>query len=223
LSAALLGEALPNLAGAAMLLLGLLLPLGQRRASAAAARLVAWQGGLLALAAASAAWSEAGVRHLWVLALGALLARALLLPTLLRLGTGRTRADALPRAADGTPASAPRVVPLLAGGGLAVLATASILPAGTGLEPGVGEGLALALAILLLGLLAMLLGRGVASGLLGLVAAENGALLALVHAGDTMPGAAVLAVLSPGLLGFIALAARGRGGVSDGLPWALRP
>ena len=78
-------ETVPNLAGAAMMLLGLLLPLGRRRAPAAAPRLVAWQGGLLALAAASAAWSGAGARHLWFLALGALLARALLLPALLRL------------------------------------------------------------------------------------------------------------------------------------------
>ena len=208
-----------------MLLLGLLLPLLRRRASAVAPRLVAWQGGLLALAAACAAWSGAGARHLWLLALGALLARALLLPTLVRLGTGRTGGDALPRAAGGTPASAPSVVRLLAGGGLAVLAATSVLPAGPGIEPAVGEGLALALAILLAGLLAMWLGRGSVSGLLGLVAAENGALLAVVHAGDAMPGlAAALAVLSPGLLGCIALAAvrGGRGGFSEALPWAVR-
>ena len=222
MSAALVGEALPNLAGAAMLLLGLLLPLGPRRASAAAARLVAWQGGLLALAAASAAWSEAGVRHLWVLALGALLARALLLPTLLRSGTGRTRADALPRAADGTPASAPRVVPLLAGGGLAVR-DGFDTACGDRIGAGGGRGLGAGACHPALGTPgdAAAARRGV--GLLGLVAAENGALLALVHAGDTMPGAAVLTVLSPGLLGFVAFAARGRGGVSDGLPWALRP
>ena len=222
-AASLAAEAVPNLAGAAMLLLGLLLPLGSRRASAAAApRWVAWQGGLLALAAASAAWSGAGGWHLWVLAFGALAGRALLLPGLLRMATGRVGGDAPPR---GAPASVPGVVRLLAGGGLAVLAAASVLPAGTGMEPGAGEGLALALGILLAGLLAMLLRRGVVSGLLGLVAAENGALLAVVHAGDALPGAAALAVLSPGLLGCVALAAareHGRDDVLRALPWAMR-
>ena len=97
--------------------------------------------------------------------------------------------------------------------------------AGAGIEPAVGEGLALALAILLAGFLAMLLGRGSASGLLGLVAAENGALLAVVHAGNAMPGvSAALAVLSPGLLGCVALAAArgGRGGFAEALPRAVR-
>jgi hydrogenase-4 component E len=218
----LVAEAVPNLAGAAMLLLGLLLPLAPRGASPAAPRLVAWQGGMLALAAASVAWSGEGARHLWVLALGALAGRALVLPTLLRAGTtGRRDGDALTREAGA--ASGSGVARLLAGGGLAVLAAACVLPGAAGMEPGRGEGLALALGILLAGLLAILSRRGLASGLLGLVAAENGALLAVVHAGDAVPAAAALAVLSPGLAGCVVLASRGRGdAVRDALPWALR-
>jgi hydrogenase-4 component E len=215
-------SAAPILAGAAMLLLGLLLPMARRRS--AAARLAAAQGGMLALAAASAAWSGAGP-HLWRVALGALAGRALLLPALLRLATDGNAAA--PRAAAGEampPASGSATAPLLAGGGLAVLAVAAATAVGAGLEPGTREGVALALATLLAGLLAMLLRRGVFSGLLGLLAAENGALLGLVQAGDGLPGAAALAVLSPGLVACVSLALRGRGfgAVSMVLPRAAR-
>lgn len=197
-------NAVPFLAGTGMLLLGLLLPVARRHG--AAARLVAAQGGLLALAAASAAWGGAG-RHLWLLAVGALVGRALPVPVLLRLAAGRSRGATWPPSAPGAGGR------FLLGGGLAVLAVAAVLPAGSGLEPATREGFAVALAALLTGLLAMLLSRGVASGLLGLLAAENGALLGLVHAGGA-PGAAVLAVLSPGLVAcvlFAAMRARGAG------------
>jgi len=195
-------DAVPNLAGAAMLLLGLLLPLRQR--GRAAARSVAWQGGLLALAAAVVA-SRGGGAQLWLLALGALAGRAVFLPTLLRLASaGRSGGDASARP-GATPGAGAL---LLAGGGLAVLAVAAVSPAGSGVEAGAREGLALALAVLLAGLLAMIGRRGAPSALLGLIAAENGALLGVVHAGG-VSGAAVLAVLSPGLVACAALALRG--------------
>lgn len=204
-------DAIPNLAGAAMLLLGLLVPLRRRVASA---RLVAVQGGLLALAAASAAWGGAGA-HLWFLAFGAFAGRALLLPTLFRLAAARNGPDGATRGGGAGL--------LVAGGGLAVLAIAAVVPAEAGLGPGTRVGLALALAILLLGLLTALLRRGVLSALLGLIAAENGALLATVHAGGGALGALALAVLSPGLVLCVVLALRGGiGGVSGALPWALR-
>jgi hydrogenase-4 membrane subunit HyfE len=198
-----MADSVPNLAGVAMLLLGLALPL--RRGVAAAARLVAAQGGLLAFAAAGAAAAESSGAgpHLWLLALGALAGRALLVPTLFRLLAARTGADRAEARVGGGAAL------LVAGGGLAVLAVAALVPAGVGLAPGMRVGLALALAVLLLGLLTALLRRGVGFALLGLLAAENGALLALVHAGGALPGAAALAVLSPGLVASIALASRG--------------
>jgi hydrogenase-4 component E len=223
-AATLLAEAVPNLAGAAMLLLGFLLPLRARSATGAA-RLVAWQGGLLACAAGAAAWGGAAGPQLWPLAIGALAGRALPLPTLLRLATGCAVGDP-PRRSGGAArrSSVSDAVTLLAGGGLAVLSAAAVLAAaGTGMEQGTREGLALALATLLTGLLAMLLRRGVVHGLLGLVAAENGALLALVHAGDAaVPGAAALAVLSPGIAGCVALASRRRDAFWEALPWAPR-
>lgn len=234
MSGASLADTVPNLAGVAMLLLGLLLP--TRRRHGAATRLAAWQGGLLALAAASTAWGGEAGPLLWLLAVGALAGRALLLPALLRLATERAGGDAVPRAddhapprtgGDGSPlggSAAPTVpgatVSLLAGGGLAVLAVAAVMPAGAGMASGTREGLALALAVLLAGLLTMLLRRGVLFGLLGLLAAENGALLGLVHAGGAMPGAAALAVLSPGLVACVLLAARSGRGVSvQSLRW----
>ena len=206
-------DAISNLAGAAMLLLGLLLPL---RRAAAAARLLAVQGGALALAAAAVAWGGAGGgaggAQLWLLALGALAGRALSLPTLLRLAAGRAGAGRAARAGGAGF--------LVAGGGLAMLAAAAVVPAGTGLQPGTRVGLALALGVLLTGLLAALSRRGAPLRLLGLLAAENGALLALVHAGG---GAAALAVLSPGLVACAALAFRdGPDAVRGALPWALR-
>lgn len=273
-------EAIQNLAGAAMLLLGLLLPTRRRHGSAA--RLAAWQGGLLALAAACAAWSGTEGAILWALAFAALAGRALLLPALLRLATARGPGGALPRGDSatqgredgeafpfdgGAPPQAgsgalsrvgdsmhgrledddlrlggeafPRAggdawrrgaggahqrgggaaapvrsasVSLLAGGGLAVLAVAAVVPAGAGMASGTREGFALALAVLLAGLLTMALRRGVAFGLLGLLAAENGALLGLVHAGAAAPGATALAVVSPGLVACAALAAARVGG-----------
>lgn len=204
------------LAGAAALLLGLLLPL-QRRGAAAAARLVAAQGGMVALAAASAAWSGTGGPHLWLLAFGALAGRALFLPALVRLVTGE---GVVSRAAAPFGGAAP----LLAGGGLAVLGVAAVLAVGAGAGAGARGGFALALATLVVGLLAMLQRRGVRSGMLGLLAAENGALLGLVHAGDGVPGAAALAVLSPGLVACVALASRGQGlaALANALPWASR-
>jgi hydrogenase-4 component E len=223
LSEAILADAVPNLAGVAMLLLGLMLPLGRRNATTASARLLAWQGGLLACAAAATAWGGAGGPHLWLLALGALAGRALALPTLLRAAMGHAAGGALPGRGDAARPSMSGAVGIAAGGGLAMLAVAAVLAAGAGVQLGTREGLALSLAILLAGLLAMLARRGMVPGLLGLLAAENGALLGLVHAGDAVPGAAALAVLSPGLAGCVVLASRGRGGaVRDALPWALR-
>jgi hydrogenase-4 membrane subunit HyfE len=218
-TAAFLQEVIPNLAGAAMLLLGLLLPLRER--VEAAGRLVAPQGGLLALAAGSAAWGGAGW-HLWFLALGALVGRALLLPAMLRLATGGGRGRGLPHGSGrgAQPPAVSAVAFLLAGGGLAVLAAAAVLPTGPGLDSGMRGGLALALAALLAGLLATVPRRAPLRGLLGLFAAENGALLAVVHAGEGMPGAAALAVLSPGLVTCFALAARARGGASSLNLWA---
>lgn len=250
-----LAEAMPNLAGVAMLLLGLLVPTRRRRD--AAARLVAWQGGLLGAAAATAAWGGGAVSAgppLWLLAFGALAGRGLLLPALLRLAARPAGGGALSRSAgsalpplggDARPSSGGDAIPhpggnappragglafpqafgltlrgtpnaaasLLAGGCLSVLAVAAVIPAGAGVAPGTREGMALALAVLLAGLLTMFLRRDVPFGMLGLLAAENGALLGLVHTcGGALPGAAALAAaLSPGLAACLVLAARGGG------------
>jgi hypothetical protein len=115
-------------------------------------------------------------------------------------------------AGDGPPPPpSPGAAPLLLGGGLAVLAVAAVVPAGGGVAPGGLGGLGAGARVLLAGLLAARLRRDLPSGLLGLLAAENGALLGLVHAGETLPGVAALAVLSPGLAACAALAAT-RGG-----------
>ncbi len=228
-------DSMVDLAGAAMLLLGLLLPV-QRRCGAAA-RLAAWQGGFLALAAAVAAWNGGG-NGLWLVAVVAAAGRAARLPALLRLATtsigGGGDADApsravgasVSRAGSAAPAGPGTVATLLAGTGLAVLAAAAVAATGAGVEVGTREGLALALATLLAGLLAMLgrrRGGGVAFGLLGLVAAENGALLGLVHAGGTPGAAAAFAALSPGLVACVSLAAlRGGGALRAAMPWAPR-
>jgi hydrogenase-4 membrane subunit HyfE len=246
LSAAELADLAGDLAGVAMLLLGLLLPMQRRRE--AAARLVAWQGGLLALAAGAAALGGAGP-YCWLMAFLALVVRALLLPERLRLAVGRAEgadaarlhgagasylgggdsvgrgggSDVLPRAGGATPSGLGAVPSFLVGGGLAVLAFAAVTSAGAGMDAGTREGLALALAILLAGLLAILLGRGLPFGLVGLLAAENGALLGLVHAGGMFGLGAALAAVSPGLVACDLLAAlRGRGHPLGALRKALR-
>lgn len=217
MSATAFAAVLPNLAGVAMLLLGLRLPLRGERDVEGAARSVAWQGALLALAAGAAASGGAGP-HLWLLACGAIGGRALLLPVLMRSAAG----SGMTAGAGSTTAPARAIVRLLAGGGLASLAAAVVLPAGAALGSGMREGLALSLAILLVGLLAMLGRRRAPLDLLGLIAAENGALLALVHAGAAAPGAVALAVFSPGLVACVALASRGGFAFADALPWPFR-
>ncbi len=204
MSGALWTATLPTLAGMAMLLLGLLLPTRVRLDQAT--RLAAWQGGLLALAAAAAAWN--GAVLLWPLAAVALSGRAVLLPALVRRATGG--------AASGRPPARSVVGSLLAGTVLAVLAVAAVVPPGAGDGvAGMREGAGVALAVLLAGMLASAARRGLGFGLIGLLAAENGALLGLVEAGAAgvpLPVAASLAVLSPGLLAAAALAARRGGG-----------
>jgi hydrogenase-4 membrane subunit HyfE len=248
LSAAQLADLAGDLAGVAMLLLGLLLPMQRRRE--AAARLVAWQGGLLALAAGAAALGGAGP-YCWLMAFLALVVRALLLPERLRLAVGTDFArlrgagasldvgafslrgggssgpggggDVRPRAGGATLSGLGAVPSFLVGGGLAVLAFAAVTSAGAGMDAGTREGLALALATLLAGWLAILLGRGLPFGLVGLLAAENGALLGVVHAGGMFGLGAALAAVSPGLVACDLLAAlRGRGHPLEALRKALR-
>ncbi|MCX7371992.1 MAG: hypothetical protein NTW56_06090 [Alphaproteobacteria bacterium] len=153
------------LAGAALLLAFLQL---SRRSVRAIILLAAAQAGLLALAAAAAgAW--------WV-ALLVLAGKAVLLPA------------ALWKAApdDATDTGIGVIASLLAGGALLALAIAVALPIAPGGLALSRQELALALAVLLLGLLMLATRRHPLAQAAGLMGAENAVLLAAIGAG--LPG-----------------------------------
>lgn len=160
-----------HLLGGAMLLLSFVL-LYQRRVPAVVATFAA-QGALLAAAAAWQALIQ-GATELYLTAAIALIAKAVLIPVALRVLIRRLDLDGTVETALGIGPS------LLAGIGLVALATLVVLPTTAGAMALVREDLAIALSIVLLGMLMMLTRRNAILQVIGLLSLENGLILAAV-------------------------------------------
>jgi hydrogenase-4 component E len=158
--------------GGAMLLCSFLL-LTQRRLGGLI-WLLAAQGLLLAMAAAWQGYSQGSV-HLYASAAIALAAKAVAIPLALREATRRTGGAA----AD---AGLPTIPALLGGGAMVALAILVALPASAGTSALMREDLAIALSILLLGLLMMCTRRHALAQAAGLLSMENALMLAAIGA-----------------------------------------
>lgn len=183
-----LARALPPLAGAAMLVLALAMPLARR--VGLAALLAASQAACLALAALALAAGSAPPRHAgWEL-----LAVA--------LGTLALKTAVLPRAAN---ALAPALAPAPSGPGgprpaaVALAAAAAALLALVLAAPAVGTMPALALSVVLAGAICTALRRDPLGRIAGILVLENGLVLALAAA--AAPGLALLALATLALPG----------------------
>jgi hydrogenase-4 component E len=157
--------------GGAMLLLSCML-LYQRRVAAVITAL-ALQGGVLAAAAAWQGYVQ-GAPQLFLTALIALLAKAVLIPLALRLLVRRFDLDRTVETALGIGAS------MLAGIALVALAILVVLPVTGGAQAVAREDLALALSVVLLGMLMMITRRNAILQVVGLMSLENGLILAAV-------------------------------------------
>ena len=157
--------------GGAMLLLSCML-LYQRRVAAVITAL-ALQGGVLAAAAAWQGYMQ-GAPQLFLTALIALLAKAVLIPLALRLLVRRFDLDRTVETALGIGAS------MLAGIALVALAILVVLPVTGGAQAVAREDLALALSVVLLGMLMMITRRNAILQVVGLMSLENGLILAAV-------------------------------------------
>ena len=157
--------------GGAMLLLSCML-LYQRRIAAVITAL-ALQGGVLAAAAAWQGYVQ-GAPQLFLTALMALLAKAVLIPLALRLLVRRFDLDRTVETALGIGAS------MLAGIALVALAILVVLPVTGGAQAVAREDLALALSVVLLGMLMMITRRNAILQVVGLMSLENGLILAAV-------------------------------------------
>jgi hydrogenase-4 component E len=162
---------LSHMLGGGVLLLSFLL-LYQRRIGAVINAFAA-QGTLLALAAAWQGWVQ-GAPGLYLTALLALAAKGVLIPLALhhivrRLDLHRTVETAL-----GIGPS------LMAGVALVGLAILAVLPATEGAGALAREDLALALSVVLLGMLMMITRRNAISQVIGLLSLENGLILAAI-------------------------------------------
>jgi hydrogenase-4 component E len=157
--------------GGAMLLLSFML-LYQRRV-AAVINALALQGAVLA---AAAAWQGhvQGAPQLYLTALIALAAKAVLIPLALRLLVRRFDLDRTVEAALGIGAS------MLAGIALVALAILVVLPVTGGAQAVAREDLVLALSVVLLGMLMMITRRNAILQVAGLMSLENGLILAAV-------------------------------------------
>jgi len=162
---------LAHVLGGAMLLLSFML-LYQRRV-AAVINALALQGAVLA---AAAAWQGhvQGAPQLYLTALIALAAKAVLIPLALRLLVRRFDLDRTVEAALGIGAS------MLAGIALVALAILVVLPVTGGAQAVAREDLALALSVVLLGMLMMITRRNAILQVAGLMSLENGLILAAV-------------------------------------------
>jgi hydrogenase-4 component E len=159
--------------GGAMLLLSFVL-LYQRRVPAMVQALAA-QGAVLALAAAWQGLVQ-GAPQLYVTALIAAAAKAVLIPLALR---ALIRRLALHKGVETALGIGPS---LLAGGALVALAILVVLPVTAGARAIAREDLAIALSIVLLGMLMMVTRRNAISQVIGLMSLENGLILAAVGA-----------------------------------------
>ena len=160
-----------HLLGGAMLLLSFVL-LYQRRVQAVI-NAFAMQGGVLALAAAWQAWVQ-GAPELYLTALLALVAKALLIPFALRAMLRRLDLHRAVETALGIGAS------MMAGVAVVALAILVVLPITTGVHAIAREDLAFALSVVLLGMLMMITRRNAVSQVIGLMSLENGLVLAAV-------------------------------------------
>jgi hydrogenase-4 component E len=157
--------------GGLMLLLSFTL-LYQRRVTAVINAL-ATQGAVLA---AAAAWQGLvqGAPQLYLTALIALLAKAVLIPLALRLLIQRFRLDRTVEPALGIGPS------MIAGVALVALAILVVLPITGNARAIAREDLALALSVVLLGMLMMITRRNAILQVVGLMSLENGLILAAV-------------------------------------------
>lgn len=136
--------------------------------------LLAAQGLLLAMAAAWQGYSQAS-GHLYTSAAIAFAAKAVAIPLALREATRRVGGSA----AD---AGLPAMPALLGGGAMLALAILVALPVSSGTSALAREDLAIALSILLLGLLMMCTRRHALAQAAGLLSMENALMLAAVGA-----------------------------------------
>lgn len=163
---------LAHLLGGGMLLVSFVL-LYQRRVPAVIGAF-ALQGALLAAAAAWQGWVQ-GAPQLYVTALIALLAKAVAIPLALRALVRRLDLHRTVETALGIGSS------LVAGVALVALAIMVALPATAGVRAAIArEDLALALSVVLLGMLMMITRRNAILQVVGLMSMENGLILAAV-------------------------------------------
>ena len=162
-----------HLLGGAMLLLSFVL-LYQRRVQAVI-NAFAVQGGVLALAAAWQANMQ-GVPELYLTALIAFVAKAVLIPLALRAMLRRLDLHRAVETALGIGTS------MMAGVAVVALAILVVLPITAGARAIAREDLALALSVVLLGMLMMITRRNAISQVVGLMSLENGLVLAAVGA-----------------------------------------
>ena len=161
-----------HLLGGGMLLVSFVL-LYQRRVLAVIGAF-ALQGALLAAAAAWQGWVQAAPQ-LYVTALIALLAKAVAIPLALRALVRRLDLHRTVETALGIGSS------LVAGVALVALAIMVALPATAGVRAAIArEDLALALSVVLLGMLMMITRRNAILQVVGLMSMENGLILAAV-------------------------------------------
>ncbi len=160
-----------HLLGGAMLLLSFVL-LYQRRVQAVI-NAFAMQGAVLAMAAA---WQGAmqSAPELYLTALVAFTAKAVLIPLALRAIVRRLNLHRAVETALGIGAS------MMAGVAVVALAILVALPITTGARAIAREDLALALSVVLLGMLMMITRRNAISQVVGLMSLENGLVLAAV-------------------------------------------
>ena len=162
---------LAHLLGGAMLLLSFVL-LYQRRV-AAVINAFAAQGAVLALAAAWQGFVQ-GAPQLYLTALIAGAAKAVLIPLALRALVRRLSLHRTVETALGIGPS------LVAGVGLVALAIFVVLPITAGSRAIAREDLAIALSVVLLGMLVMITRRNAILQVVGLMSLENGLVLAAV-------------------------------------------
>ncbi len=162
-----------HLIGAVVLMMGFAL-LYQRRMSAVI-RAYSWQAMALALAAAWQGFVQ-HAPHLYATALIALLFKGVAVPLTLgwlvkRLGIHRTVETALGIGPT-----------MIAGVGLVALSIVLVLPVTSGAGAITRESLAIAMSVVLLGLLMMITRRNAVTQVVGFMALENGLILAAVGA-----------------------------------------
>ena len=166
-----IGYDLAHLLGGGVLLMSFVL-LYQRRMGAVI-NAFAIQGTLLALAAAWAAHAQ-GAPGLYVTAVLALAAKGVLIPLALHAIVRRLDLHRAVETALGIGLS------MVAGVALVALSILVVLPATDGMRPLARENLALALSVVLLGMLMMITRRNAISQVIGLMSLENGLILAAI-------------------------------------------